>query len=92
MQYDTFSEDESTDEIPVIVQVKTGSQIHEERISKGYILSSEEKINLQYLQSYPYECTFSWIQEKTILYQLQSNGKDTLMHPTHATESGNLKN
>lgn len=54
----TFSEDESTDEIPVIVQVKTGSQIHEERISKGYILSSEEKINLQYLQSYPYEYTF----------------------------------
>lgn len=42
----TFSEDESTDEIPVIVQIKTGSQI------------SEEKINLQYLQSYPYEYTF----------------------------------
>ena len=81
----TFSEDESTDEIPVIVQVKTGSQIHEERISKGYILSSEEKINLQYLQSYPHECTFELGSGKdyTVSVAVQWKRYFDVPHPRH---------
>jgi len=53
-----FSNDESTDEIPVIVQVKTDYPMYGHHPEEDYTLSSEEKINLQYLQSYPYECTF----------------------------------
>ncbi|MBN2488034.1 MAG: right-handed parallel beta-helix repeat-containing protein [Methanosarcinaceae archaeon] len=53
-----FRNDESTDEIPVIVQVKTDYPMYGYHPEEDYTLSSEEKINLQHLQSYPYECTF----------------------------------